>query len=894
MQAGEGEALLQASNTPDAEYLRPASSEAIDSGLSPQLRELHLNTIRNSMISTSPSLPEQLLSGQPQTPPNHSPESTPILDSPTPLTRESTSQASKMSTTSMKDNPPELSRTETLQTAPEPVADRPYAVLHAPTEPLIPVTGSENLFAMSRTTTIQSAALAVGDEALQDFSRRVAHLYTLFRLAAEAVKPISTCPLEESVRASLWWFLKGRMNLEASARDRLASPQAQQANTFKRQQSYSDLGKSLWIIESTAQKASDATSVPYSSDPHVAHALEARQSILSALRKLTMSMKRNGLLPQEDAILPQGLDNTIWIQDEGNRSLVASQRHNLVILMLDTFPLGDTSRKFCFGRAFAECFLEEEGTSQSYRCQVLVSLVRGVKERGTKAMIASQDGVVKLCIQEDANLGPTWENVTWQSKSNSLIVGLPRGFYLRLRCSESDFRMIWGTYDYETKIRESMDQRRGERLIFETLLKSFRYVDSNPESRFPRDSLPSCHLRVFEKIHVAKAATGIRTMHRGFRMALNTGPQTKTQRGVDQELPSKLPIQFNFLRGEDGQAALELKIVDSKSKYRMVLGFNDASERSRLHTLFSGTALEPGEDVVAEGLMKACSFVGHSPEAKDFTCLKMLDWQSFRIFNEFDSDPQDTKTVLSDHLRTVLDFKTGSLTDRVNVAPGELKLRLDVKISKELKVLRQPQEDMTLSVIESQVSRELPYELSELLGRVNQCQSTRAYLFPSLQDLHLFQSALTGFAVLYDGMATSFNISRRRMVVPIYKKWDAAATRLQIVQRGKEIQLVAFFEGFSHGDCMNFELRATDVFESSGKSGKYLLRIVDAKFAMPKARVEEEGSVAHEFVCLDMPDYPGEHDDITILFESELERDKFAQALPAPTKIASRMVSVRR
>ena len=68
---------------------------------------------------------------------------------------------------------------------------------------------------------------------------------------------------------------------------------------------------------------------------------------------------------------------------------------------------------------------------------------------------------------------------------------------------------------------------------------------------------------------------------------------------------------------------------------------------------------------------------------------------------------------------------------------------------------------------------------------------------------------------------------------------------------------------------MNFALKSTDIFETSSRSGKYSLRIVDAKFAMPKARGEEEGSVGHEFVCLDMPEYPGEHDNITILFDTE-------------------------
>ena len=79
------------------------------------------------------------------------------------------------------------------------------------------------------------------------------------------------------------------------------------------------------------------------------------------------------------------------------------------------------------------------------------------------------------------------------------------------------------------------------------------------------------------------------------------------------------------------------------------------------------------------------------------------------------------------------------------------------------------------------------------------------------------------------------------------------------------MQLVVFLDDFSHGHCMNFQLKGMDVFESSAKSGKYFVRIVDAKFALPKPG----NDVASRFVCLDIPEYPGEHDDITIGFDSE-------------------------
>lgn len=118
---------------------------------------------------------------------------------------------------------------------------------------------------------------------------------------------------------------------------------------------------------------------------------------------------------------------------------------------------------------------------------------------------------------------------------------------------------------------------------------------------------------------------------------------------------------------------------------------------------------------------------------------------------------------------------------------------------------------------------------------------------------------------IYFRVASTFAISRRRMVVPIYKRWEANGARIQIIQQEKTVQLVSFFGDFSHGKCMNFALKSTDIFESFSRSGKFSIKIVDAKFALPKSSDDDTSG----FVCLDMPDYPGEHDDITLTFDSE-------------------------
>jgi hypothetical protein len=135
------------------------------------------------------------------------------------------------------------------------------------------------------------------------------------------------------------------------------------------------------------------------------------------------------------------------------------------------------------------------------------------------------------------------------------------------------------------------------------------------------------------------------------------------------------------------------------------------------------------------------------------------------------------------------------------------------------------------------------------------------------------------------------------------------------------VQLLAFFEEFSHADAMNFKLSTMDTFEKSDKGGKFGLKLVDAKFALPVEERRGEGKMQKEegrltgwagikrkFVCLDEIEYPGEHDDILIQFDSKeskhihsssrvyadgrIARDVFASALPAATM--ERKFTVRR
>ena len=115
-------------------------------------------------------------------------------------------------------------------------------------------------------------------------------------------------------------------------------------------------------------------------------------------------------------------------------------------------------------------------------------------------------------------------------------------------------------------------------------------------------------------------------------------------------------------------------------------------------------------------------------------------------------------------------------------------------------------------------------------------------------------------------VAQQFAISRKRKGVPLHKQWEADFARMQILKHERSVQLVVFFKDFSHGSCMNFALKGTDVVERSDKPNEHSIRIVDAKFALPTGSEDPN----QDFISLDLPTYPAEHDDILISFSDGL------------------------
>ncbi|KAG4433191.1 hypothetical protein IFR05_011326 [Cadophora sp. M221] len=746
------------------------------------------------------------------------------------------------------------------------------------------------------------ASLVLSDDSIKGFTDRSQHLFKTFDLSASRINPISNCTLEGVVRLSVWWFLLGNMKLEQLIREGSSFPFAQEDNYNLLQQALVEIAKSLWVIIIAGPVRELSSSDGETNLPHL---LSARLNVLSRIRQAVWALNRHGFLPpqESDSCPLSSNDSSIWVDypsvgldmnvllssSNGTTSRGARDTADLS----DAFMLSDTEDTFHYSSMAMDVFLFNEGSnSQQIRYACILSIIRGISEKTISIVVSSQDGLLEFSTKPDGSTKPTWEDVTWLFFINTLEVKLPTGFRLQLRFSPWDFRNLKRMYDHCCLTLESFQPVLGEEaLCFETIIKS-TYYHTSRQSRsqhFPRGSTAQCTLRIFEKSIVRSEGTGVRTIHKGYRIALMTPPIVKKLSIIVQEWTPERSIQFEFLRGENGNPALSLKIDETDPRVALVLVFSESEQRNQLLAHLTGSLIKDDETVLAQAPLSSFSW---TTDMRPTTTSKNSDpfqWHTVRVISKQPCDPDklhigNSQPSSTDSLRIILDSAEGRITDRVNVRIGELRIRRNVIASgHELRIWRQPQEDLTVSLSDLPVPSEIPQQMTGTLKRIQELPSVRTYRFPNLTDLHMFQAAVTGFTVLFDGTPSSFTISRRRMMVPINKEWSSSHTRIQILRRGNQVQLVVFFEGFSNGECMNFAMKGIDVFEKSVKGGVTYLRLVDGKFALP-AGGKRDFRDERGFVCLDLLEYPGEHNDITIGFASTNEYERFAEALPAPVR----------
>ena len=765
------------------------------------------------------------------------------------------------------------------------------------------------------------------DLAFADFATRVAHMKGVFRLTAEKERPADRCTTHSWLRTALWWYGRGKAGLEVMLQHRSRDGQVRE----RLEQPHVDLAKAWWILADPLEPydtMEDAS--PQSAASNQSPDLVLRHSIAilrNHLKSLSLSMGKSQLMPPPQSLI-QGQDTRIWLEypdfapdaaaalgGMAGRSYMQDQSM-AGLAPLDALPLSDSRDTFCYGRFLVDVSMStDEANTDRVGLPCTLTMLRGKRDFLTTVVIASQNELVNVRIgpRQGNDRSLSWSDVTWKGQSSSIGLRLPHGFDLVVRMRESDFKSLWNLAEYARKVEHNLRAGSEETLIHESRLAEMQYMDSSGSNAFPTGKVKDALALVFERHAEERDGSGTRKVHRGYRLVLLTEPSHKSLSSVTHQVGHDGPIVFEMITDSaaGGMAALVLRFREEQRQCRSLLVFPDVQKRQAFYDILNGLAVGPEEHIIGKmslatlNIEPATTFQGFSDQLHP--TLKSLQWQKLGITNgtSEDSHARSAPTIMSESLRLLARHSSGCITDRLNLSKGELLLRLPCGDIPAIQILRGPQQDLTISIDERNSPPGVPEGIAGLYETVRQQSTIRTLHFASHDDLHAFQAAVTGCHVRYDGVAASFGIKRRMMYVPIHQKWEAATVRLQVVAHGGVVHVVAFMEGFAHADAMCFQVKSTDAFESvkgDGKGRKWGVRMVEAKFALPPALEKEGGKeggrwgrekkedkdkdkeregeaalegealearVRRRFVNLEGLEYMGEHDDITVGFETQ-------------------------
>ncbi|THC89564.1 hypothetical protein EYZ11_010988 [Aspergillus tanneri] len=687
----------------------------------------------------------------------------------------------------------------------------------------------------------------------------------MFQPFVDAIKPAAEVALDDWLKAAIWWALRGKAALTNWRDSDALHTQAEgQPSSEEIAQGMVDLAKAWWICHQILTR--DDFKI-MTSDLRLEGT--PRGALLDQSRCVVKYLKRfekhitNFLCGGSDLAGTLGVDKSLWVFYPSCSAYDAAvlDGGSLAVQRSPYPPIafGDTDVLYSYGSEFVEVtLLSQEGYALPSSMKCVLSFVREMCSWDMVGVISSQTDLVNIRIQSDSSRGATWKDIEWEVDRLSMLVKLSRGYFLKVRLSEENFKIVWEVAHQAVSTDASFVADNQEQLLFDEEIKYCQYINHARPSDFPAKPTKQGRVRLFKKWETVAEGTGKRRAHRGFRIFVSTPPHSRTVNHVSNILHNSSPVSCSLIESDDGSPGIFLQLLEEGQKRSFFLYFYDLESRSQIHSLLLD--LIPGAGETSTQAFHIRSYVimesqaDGSGETKGGQHLDLRE--SLASVIEQKNDPVRSaygKTILSESLRVVIASDWSSITDRINIVAHDL------------------------------VSEEMLRKATDLLHKVQDKPSIRRIQFASVDDLHKFQESITGFKVLFDGLATQFLISRRRKMIPIHKQWEANLTRVQVVQQGIKIQIVAFFYQFHRWKSINFAVKSTDEFEKVDQKGEWGIRFKDAKYALPRPDTQTS-----DYVCLDELAFPTEHDDIGILFQDASVRDKFAESLPGAVGNAPR------
>ncbi len=546
---------------------------------------------------------------------------------------------------------------------------------------------------------LRNVAKNLGIDAFDDFHTRARRFHEIFRLGIAVHQDLMSVPFTRWVQIAIWWFLKGRGELESAVRARPHSACREdsgqpQSIPSDLKQAYVNLAKAWWIVKEvtpdhpdlkrfgSASMISMAAIIRRFGDPTLASFVDAHVSLIANMRALAMSMKRNGRLPP-DIFEIQKLHTRVLHSPLDLPSSVASLVSGRSQQDLDTpshslIPIGDSEHHFSFGRAFVDVFLTSRHKQwDMIRVPSVVSILRKKTDLDTTALITGQSGEIDLTISPKSTQasGLTWKAVHWRPSSLALYMNLSEDVEFSIKFSEEGFKTLWDIYDYNREIQRDSEGREGEQPVFECITRYLQLSRKLPHPKsFPQGPVENCKIRIFAKTLTVSNGSSERRVDVGYRVMVNTSLKLKIVSTYSQDCGAEKPMIFSrHSRDEGPRLGLTLP---TPWLSRLDIVFCNMYELDRFRSTLCDT-ITFENDYCSPYLplqrLEICTSTGTEFEPDDsklsgYACNLDLHWQGVRIIERRPSvhGSNQSSTVRSRNRRLILQGQLGHITDYIN------------------------------------------------------------------------------------------------------------------------------------------------------------------------------------------------------------------------------------
>ena len=531
---------------------------------------------------------------------------------------------------------------------------------------------------------LRDVAKTIGLEAIDEFDMRVSRFFEIFRLGVSTLGDPMNISFGRWLRTAMWWFLKGRGELEAEVRTRYKAADISQHTDTEvsvgLRQAYVDLAKAWWIVKDITPNHPDIRRYGNTSvksmvailhnfgNRELASLAKCHVDIVANLRALAMSMKRNNRLPPETLEI-QRLDIRVLYESARLPHDIAS---DLVALQTNphdrslnfNMPLGDTSKFFAFSRMFGSISMSSKHDPSELVAAIpcLVSLLRSKNSTDLTILISSQDESINISIEEapPPGLGLAWKNVSWKAAENCLQFTLSNDTVSSITLPEADFKGIWSICDYTRKVQKDFQGRRGEEVAYEATLQRFQCLKhSSHASSFPTDPIAHCRIRLFSIWRVN--ANGSGRIRAGHRLMAKSPSDIKSLSSISQEYNNDMPTLLGF-DSRDDAPRLSVRIPGAST---FVLSFHHHEDLNLFFDIF--LQRQPAEDELRSTplTLKGLQIVTEDPHVKqDTTHLQTVQWQQVKVISRRPPMQQISSPTDRFHkLRLILKCDVGYVTD---------------------------------------------------------------------------------------------------------------------------------------------------------------------------------------------------------------------------------------